>query len=81
MKAANEGPPMKCEYRETLLKATDVSLTLGKNVILRDLNVEIRDIYRPGMITGQVVGLLGPSGGGRAPLPQKEWGVLRPHPG
>ena len=59
---------MKVEYRDTLLKATGVSLTLGKNVILRDLNLEIRDIYRPGMITGQVVGVLGPSGIGKTRL-------------
>jgi NitT/TauT family transport system ATP-binding protein len=59
---------MTFEYRDTILKATDISLTLGKNVILRDLNLEIRDIYRPGMVTGQVVGVLGPSGIGKTRL-------------
>jgi NitT/TauT family transport system ATP-binding protein len=59
---------MICEYRETILKATNVSLTLGNKVILRDLNLEIRDIYRPGLVTGQIVGLLGPSGIGKTRL-------------
>jgi NitT/TauT family transport system ATP-binding protein len=59
---------MNCEYRDTILKATNVSLTLGGNVILRDLNLEIRDLYRPDCITGQVVGLLGPSGIGKTRL-------------
>ena len=72
---------MKCEYRETLLKATDVSLTLGKNVILRDLNVEIRDIYRPGMVTGQVAGLLGPSGIGKTRLFRLLAGIDQPNTG
>jgi len=57
-----------CEYRDIILKATGVCLSLGKNVILRDLNLEIRDLYRPDCVTGQVVGLLGPSGIGKTRL-------------
>ena len=72
---------MNCEYRGTILKATDVSLTLGKNVILRDLNLEIRDIYRPGYITGQIVGLLGPSGIGKTRLFRILSGIDRPDTG
>jgi polar amino acid transport system ATP-binding protein/sulfate transport system ATP-binding protein len=53
------------EFGATLLKAKDVGLTLGGNPILRDVNLEIRDLNRPGMVTGQVVGLLGPSGIGK----------------
>ena len=53
------------EYGATLLKATDVDLTLGGNTILRNVDLEIRDINRPGTVTGQVVGLLGPSGIGK----------------
>ena len=70
-----------CEYRGTILKATDVSLTLGKNTILRDLNLEIRDIYRPGYVTGQVVGLLGPSGIGKTRLFRVLAGMDRPNTG
>ena len=72
---------MKVEYRDTLLKATGVSLTLGKNVILRDVNLEIRDIYRPGLVTGQVVGLLGPSGIGKTRLFRVLSGIDEPNAG
>jgi polar amino acid transport system ATP-binding protein/sulfate transport system ATP-binding protein len=72
---------VNCEYRSTLLKATNVSLTLGKNVVLRDLNLEIRDVYRPGYITGQIVGLLGPSGIGKTRLFRILSGIDRPDTG
>ena len=57
-----------CEYRDIILKAAGVTLQLGNNIILRDLNLEIRDLYRPDCVTGQVVGLLGPSGIGKTRL-------------
>ena len=72
---------MNCEYRATLLKATGVSLTLGKSVILRDLDLEIRDVYRPGYITGQIIGLLGPSGIGKTRLFRILSGIDRPDAG
>jgi len=72
---------VNCEYRGTLLKATSISLTLGKNVILRDLDLEIRDLYRPGYITGQVVGLLGPSGIGKTRLFRILSGIDHPDSG
>jgi len=72
---------MNCEYRATLLKASSVCLTLGKNVILRDLELEIRDVYRPGYITGQIVGLLGPSGIGKTRLFRILSGIDRPDTG
>ena len=53
------------EYGATILKATNVGLTLGGNEILRDVDIEVRDIRRPGRVTGQVAGLLGPSGIGK----------------
>ena len=56
------------EYRSTILRVQDVSLTLSNNRILSGVNAEIRDIYRPNHITGQVVGLLGPSGIGKTRL-------------
>jgi NitT/TauT family transport system ATP-binding protein len=60
--------PLACEYRETLLKVEGVSLTLGGMPILRDVNLEIKDLYREGFTQGQVVGLLGPSGIGKTCL-------------
>src|SRR5260370_37218109 len=60
--------PLTCEYKETLLKVEGVSLPLGGVPILRDVNLEIKDLYREGYTQGQVVGLLGPSGGGKTTL-------------
>jgi len=45
-----------------------VSLRLGENLILRDVNLEVKDVRRPGRVAGQVVGLLGPSGIGKTRL-------------
>jgi polar amino acid transport system ATP-binding protein/sulfate transport system ATP-binding protein len=56
------------EIRQTLLKVENVSLNLGGNQILKDLSLEIRNLHRPGLATGQVVGLLGPSGIGKTRL-------------
>jgi len=56
------------EYGETILKATNVSKALSGTVILRDVNLEIRDVRRPDKVAGQVVGLLGPSGIGKTSL-------------
>jgi polar amino acid transport system ATP-binding protein/sulfate transport system ATP-binding protein len=72
---------VNCEYRGTLLKVCDVSLTLGKNVILRDLKAEIKDVYRPGYITGQIIGLLGPSGVGKTRLFRILSGIDKPDKG
>lgn len=56
------------EYKETLLKAEGVSLSLGGRQILRNVELDLKNIYRPGMQQGQIVGLLGPSGMGKTQL-------------
>jgi polar amino acid transport system ATP-binding protein/sulfate transport system ATP-binding protein len=56
------------ELGETVLKVTGVSLALGGNIILRDVNLEVRDIRSPGRTVGQVAALLGPSGIGKTQL-------------
>ncbi len=56
------------EVGECILKVSDVSLTLGGNLILRDVDMEVKNIHRPGHTQGQVVGLLGPSGIGKTRL-------------
>jgi NitT/TauT family transport system ATP-binding protein len=56
------------EYGATILQASGIRLTLGGNVILRDVSLEVKDLRRPGRIAGQVVGLLGPSGIGKTRL-------------
>jgi polar amino acid transport system ATP-binding protein/sulfate transport system ATP-binding protein len=55
-------------YGATVLKAEHVNKSLSGAVILRDVNLEIKDVRRPDKIAGQVVGLLGPSGIGKTTL-------------
>lgn len=56
------------EVKECILKIENVNLELGGRQILRDVNAEVKDIHRPGMQQGQVIGLLGPSGMGKTQL-------------
>ena len=53
---------------ECLLSVKGIQLSLGNKKILKDVELEIRNIQRPGMEQGQVVGLLGPSGMGKTQL-------------
>jgi NitT/TauT family transport system ATP-binding protein len=53
---------------EVLLDVAKVSLALGESVILDDLSFQVKDRVREGTVTGQVVGLLGPSGVGKTRL-------------
>lgn len=56
------------ELLRTLLKVENVSLTLNGTPILRDVNAEVKDVHRPEAVTGQIIGLLGPSGIGKTRL-------------
>ena len=51
-----------------LLDVQNVGLTLGGNLILKDLSFRILDRVRPGVVTGQIAALLGPSGVGKTRL-------------
>jgi len=53
---------------EVLLDVAGVRLDLGDTVVLEDLSFQVVDRVREGMVTGQVVGLLGPSGVGKTRL-------------
>jgi NitT/TauT family transport system ATP-binding protein len=53
---------------EVVLSVRDISLRLGGNLILDKLSFSVRDRVRPGVVTGQVVGMLGPSGVGKTRL-------------
>lgn len=68
-------------FAKTLLKVSNVSVTLGGTPILRDVNLEIKDIKRPGMTQGQVVGLLGPTGVGKTTLFRILAGLDKPDSG
>lgn len=53
------------EFAETLLSVTNLSRRIGDNQILRGINIEIKNVRRPGISQGQVVAILGPSGVGK----------------
>ena len=68
--------------KETLLKLENVSLKLGEKLILRDINVEVKDIVRPDVAsTGQIIGFLGPSGIGKTKLFEVIAGLIKPTTG
>ncbi|MBI1335318.1 MAG: ATP-binding cassette domain-containing protein [Armatimonadetes bacterium] len=56
------------EVKECILKIENVSLDLGGRPILKNVNAEVKNILRPNLAQGQVVGLLGPSGMGKTQL-------------
>lgn len=64
------------EKKGTILKAENVSLRLGDNQILKDINVEIKDVVRPGMSQGQIIGFLGPSGIGKTKFFEMLSGII-----
>ncbi|MCW3098256.1 MAG: sulfate-transporting ATPase [Chthonomonadaceae bacterium] len=72
---------IECQYGETILKVENVSVAYGDVPVLRDLNLEIKDLIRPGYTQGQVVGLLGPSGIGKTTLFRLLAGVDKPDSG
>ena len=61
-------PSTEYSFGATILRVQGVSLRLGETLILRDVNLEVKDVRRPGRVAGQVVGLLGPSGIGKTRL-------------
>jgi len=69
------------EVKETLLKVENVNLTLGGKQILRNLDMEIKNLHRPGLTQGQVVALLGPSGMGKTCLFRILAGLDKPDSG
>lgn len=73
--------PLEATYGETLLHAENVTVRRGENVILRDLDLTVRDVRRPGRKQGQVVALLGPSGMGKTTLFNVLSGLEKPTQG
>ncbi len=53
---------------DVILDVRAVSQKLGGNQILRDCAFKVLDRVRPGQVTGQITGLLGPSGVGKTRL-------------
>ncbi len=72
---------MSHSYHETLLSVEGVSLSFGENRVLRDVNVSVKNIRRPGVTQGQVVGFLGPSGVGKTQFFRILAGLSKPDSG
>ena len=53
---------------DVLLSVQNVSLRLGGAPVLAGVSLEVKDRIRPGVTTGQLVGVLGPSGVGKTRL-------------
>ncbi len=53
---------------DVLLQVRDISQSLQGNLILKGVSFQVTDLVRPGTTTGQIVGLLGPSGVGKTRL-------------
>jgi len=67
--------------REPILQVKNISLRLGGNPILRDMSFDIKDIHHDDRTTGQIVGLLGPSGIGKTQLFRILAGLNKPDSG
>jgi ABC-type nitrate/sulfonate/bicarbonate transport system ATPase subunit len=78
---------MQHDVGSVLVSVKDVSLSFEdkrtgqKKQILRPINAEVRDIVRPGCVTGQVVGVLGPSGVGKTMFSRIMAGLQTPTTG
>jgi ABC-type nitrate/sulfonate/bicarbonate transport system ATPase subunit len=74
---------MSPEYTlgSTLLRIENVSLIYDGRTILKNVSAEVKDIVRPNVTTGQVVGFLGPSGIGKSQLFRIIAGLSQPTSG
>ena len=68
------------KYGESVLKIKNLSLSFGKKLILRDINLDIKDVIGEN-ITGQVITLLGVSGIGKTQLMKIIAGLQSPTSG
>lgn len=66
---------------ERLLTIEKLGLNYGPKVVLRDVNLHVDNIVRPGVSQGQVIALLGPSGSGKTQLFRCLSGVQLPTTG
>jgi polar amino acid transport system ATP-binding protein/sulfate transport system ATP-binding protein len=74
---------------EVLVRTTDVTLSFQNKdnpddppkIVLKPTSIEVRDIVRPGLAQGQVIGLLGPSGIGKSQFSRILAGLQKPTSG
>lgn len=75
------------QYRETdtILYLGDVELGYGSGseykAVLKNVNLEEKDVVRDGYVTGQVIAVVGRSGRGKSTLFKAITGLVKPHSG
>lgn len=69
------------ELKDVLVAIQDINLSFDGKPVLNGVNAEVRDIVRPGCVTGQIVGILGPSGIGKTQLSRIMTGLQKPTSG
>lgn len=72
---------MTYEIKETLVTVKDVTLKFGEALILKPITIEVKNITRPGLDQGQVIGILGPSGSGKTQFSRILSGLQAPTTG
>lgn len=68
-------------YAGNLLSLDNISMKFGNEQILRDINVSVRDVIRPGITQGQTVSLCARSGIGKSVLCKIIAGLVQPTTG
>ncbi|MFM2393735.1 MAG: hypothetical protein RLZZ546_1717 [Bacteroidota bacterium] len=66
------------EEKETLLKLENVGLSYGPKEILKNINIEIKNIVKPNAHQGQIIAFLGRSGRGKSSLFRMITGLEKP---
>jgi polar amino acid transport system ATP-binding protein/sulfate transport system ATP-binding protein len=74
-------PSKAYEYKDVLIRLEGIGISYGETKVISDLNAEVRDIVRPGCVTGQIIGILGPSGVGKTQLSRVMTGLQQPTTG
>lgn len=69
------------QFKETLLTVQDVGLSFGERCVLAGVSAQVRNVTRPDVQQGQVIGILGPSGIGKTQLFRILSGLTRPDRG
>jgi len=73
--------PLPHSYQEPVLTLSKVSMQFNGELILRDIDAQIRNVVRPGLSQGQVVGFYGRSGIGKSVLCRIMAGLTAPSQG